>query len=79
MSTATLILTIVYAVVCVFLTCVVLFQSGKSSGLSGAISGGGETFLAKNKARSIDARLAKATKWVAIVFMILTLALSLVK
>ena len=52
---------------------VVLLQSGKSAGLSGAIAGGADTFLSKNKAKSADARLARMTKWIAIVFMILTL------
>ena len=48
----------------------------ESSGLSGAIGGGsGDTFLAKNKSKSMDARLAKMTKWVAIVFMVLTLVM----
>lgn len=71
-------LSIVYAIVCLLLICVVLFQSGKSAGLSGAIAGGADTFLSKNKAKSADARLAKATKWIAIVFMVLTLVLTIV-
>ena len=79
MNTATLVLTIIYAVACLFLICVVLLQSGKSAGLSGAIAGGADTFLSKNKAKSADARLAKATKWVAIAFMILTLVISFVQ
>ncbi len=37
-----------------------------------------DTFLSKNKAKSADARLARMTKWIAIVFMLLTLALCLV-
>ena len=55
----------------------VLFQSGKSAGLSGAIAGGADTFLSKNKAKSADARLARMTKWIAIVFMVLTLVICL--
>ena len=55
--------------------CVVLFQSGKSAGLSGAIGGVADSFLAKNKARTLDAKLARATKWVGAVFLILTLLL----
>ena len=62
----------------VFLTAVVLLQEGKTSGLNGAISGGADTFLSKNKARSWDAKLARYTKWVAIVFVVLTLVLSLI-
>ena len=55
----------------------VLFQSGKSAGLSGAIAGGADTFLSKNKAKSLDATLAKMTKWFALAFVILTLVLNL--
>ena len=78
MTTAQLVLSIIYFVVAVALIAVVMLQSGKSAGLSGAIGGGTDTFLSKNKAKSADARLAKMTKWIAIVFMILTLVLCLV-
>ena len=61
---------------CLFLIAVVLLQSGKRSGLSGAISGAADTFLSKNQAKTWDARLAKATTWVAGGFIILTLLLS---
>ena len=54
---------------------VVLVQSGKSAGLSGAIGGVADSFLAKNKAKSLDAKLARATKWTGAVFLILTLIL----
>ena len=54
---------------------VVLMQSGKSAGLSGAIGGVADSFLAKNKARTWDAKLARATKWIGAVFLILTLIL----
>lgn len=76
MSVPAIVVSIIYAIASLFLICVVLLQSGKSAGLSGAIAGGADTFLSKNKAKSADARLAKATKWVAIAFMILTLVLS---
>ena len=56
----------------------VLFQSGKSAGLSGAIGGVADTFMAKNKAKSMDAQLAKNTKWVAIAFVVLTLLLNII-
>jgi len=63
-------------VTCLVLLLVILFQSGKNSGLS-AFTGANESYLAKNKAKSRDARLALATKWVAGVFVVLTLALNL--
>ena len=53
----------------------VLFQSGKSAGLSGAIGGVADSFLAKNKAKTMDAKLARATKWIGAVCLILTLGL----
>ncbi len=78
MNIPQLILSIVLFLLSLFLVAVVLLQEGKTSGLSGAISGGADTFLSKNKARSFDAKLARWTKWVAIVFMVICLALSLV-
>ena len=54
---------------------IVLFQSGKSAGLSGAIGGVADSFLAKNKAKTLDAKLARATKWVGAVFLVLTFIL----
>jgi preprotein translocase subunit SecG len=58
-------------------TVIVLAQSGKSAGLSGTISGGADTFMSKGKAKSLDAKLAKLTKWFALGFVVLTLVLNL--
>jgi len=69
-------LSIVQIVCSLFLIAVVLLQSGKRAGLSGSISGVADTFLSRNKARTWDAKLEKATIVVAIVFVVLTLALS---
>ncbi|NLC72689.1 MAG: preprotein translocase subunit SecG [Ruminococcaceae bacterium] len=71
-------LTIIQLISAITVTLVVLLQSGKRSGLSGAISGGAETFLSKGKAKTIDAKLAKATKWIGLVFVLLTLSLHFV-
>lgn len=73
----TLIITILQLLSCVSLILVVLFQTGKTAGLSGVIGGGSDTYLSKNKAKSLDAKLARATKWIAIAFVVLTLALSI--
>ena len=70
-------LTILQLLSALAVTVIVLFQSGKRSGLSGAIAGGADTFLSKNKAKSVDAKLAKMTKWVAIGFMIITFVICL--
>lgn len=77
MSIPMLILSIIMVLLALFLIAVVLLQSGKTAGLSGAIAGGADTFLSKNKAKTWDAKLAKATKWVAIAFLVLSLVLAL--
>ncbi len=75
MNTVNMVLTVVQVLLSLCLIAIVMLQSGKSAGLSGAISGAADTFLSKNKAKSLDAKLAKATKWVAIVWVVLTLVL----
>ena len=77
MSIPKIVVTVIQLLSGLFLIAVVLLQSGKSAGLSGAIAGGMDTFMAKNKAKTWDAKLAKWTKWVAIGFMILTMVLTL--
>ena len=72
------ILTIAELVFSVALIVIVLLQSGKESGM-GAISGNSETYMGKNKASSKDRILASITKWVALVWVLLTLSLHLVK
>ena len=73
-------LSIIHVIAAVFLIAVILLQSGKSEGLSGAIAGGGggDTFMSKNKSRSLDKRLAKLTKWVAMGFALITLVINLI-
>ena len=68
--------TILQLISALILIAVVLFQSGKSQGLSGAIGGIAASYLSKSKAKSVDAKLAKATKWVGAVFVVLTLVLN---
>ena len=78
MSTISIVLTVFQLLSGLAVTVIVLMQSGKSAGLSGAISGGADTFLSKTKAKSLDAKLAKATKWFALAFVVLTLILNLI-
>lgn len=54
----------------------IMLQSGKEEGLSGAISGNGNSYLANSKKNTMDAILARATKYIAIAFVLLTLGLS---
>lgn len=77
MSALTIVFTILQVLSGLAVTVIVLMQSGKSAGL-GAISGGADTFLSKGQAKTLDAKLAKATKWFALAFVILTLILNLI-
>lgn len=55
---------------------VIILQEGNQQGV-GVVSGGADTFFSKNKARSYDAFLARATKWFAIGFVAFVLALNI--
>ena len=72
------ILVILEALCSVALIVVVLLQSGKEAGLSGALAGSSDSYLSKNKKGGMDQMLASSTKWIAAVWVFLTLALSLV-
>ena len=54
----------------------VLMQQGNSYGLSGSIAGGADTFFGKNKGRTLDGLLKKLTKIMAVLFIVLSLALT---
>ena len=71
-----LFITILQLIAALALILIVLFQSGKSQGLSGTIGGIADSYMAKSKAKSIDAKLAKATKWVGAIFVVLTLVIN---
>ena len=73
-----IILVVLEVIASLALILIVLFQSGKESGLSGALAGGSDTYLSKNKMGGLDKKLAASTKWVALVWIILTLSLSLI-
>ncbi len=77
MTVVRTIITIIQLIASLFLIAVVLLQSGKSAGLSGAIAGGVDSFVSKGKAKGWDAKLARGTKYVAVVWIVLTLVLSL--
>ena len=72
------VLIILEAICSIALIAVVLLQSGKEAGLSGALSGSSGSYLSKNKKGNLDAMLASSTKWIALAWVLLTLSLSLV-
>ncbi len=64
-------------VVAIILVIVVILQEGNSQGV-GVVSGGADTFFSKNKARSIDAFLARWTKFIAVGFFVIVLAINVI-
>ena len=56
---------------------VILLQSGKEAGLSGALSGNSDSYMSKNGG-GMDKKLAASTKWIAAAWLVLTLVLSIV-
>jgi len=72
------ILIVLEALCSIALIGVVLLQSGKEAGLSGALTGASESYMNKNKKGNLDQMLASSTKWIALAWILLTLALSLV-
>lgn len=77
MAVLKVILMIVYIIICIALTVIVLMQEGKQAGLTGAISGGSDTYWGRNKGRSREGVLEKITTVLAALFVILSLILNL--
>ena len=72
------ILIVLEVIASVVMILVVMFQSGKEAGLSGALTGNTDNYMSKGKYGSLDKTLASATKWIALVWVLLTLSLSLI-
>ena len=69
-------ITVLLIIVAIALIAVVLLQSGKSAGLSGAISGGAEQLFGKQKARGLDLVLHRTTIVLCVLFIVLALAIT---
>ena len=71
------VLGIILIIVSIALIVLVVLQEGRGRGLSGAISGNSDSYMSKSGKGGLDKLLAKSTKWVALVWVVLTLSLSL--
>lgn len=76
MNIAITIITIIYAIIGVAISAVILLQQGNTSGL-GSISGMADSYWGKNKGRSMEGNLEKATRIGAAIFIILAFVLNL--
>lgn len=75
-----LFLVIAEFVLAALLIVVVMLQPSKSDGLSGLMIGGTtDTFYSKNKSRTSEARLAKATVVISVLFAVVAILLNIVK
>ena len=77
MQVLRIILTIIFAIDCIALTTVVLMQEGKQQGL-GSIAGVADTYWGRNKGRSMEGGLVKATTLMAVLFFVLALVLNII-
>ena len=72
------ILVVIYFIICVALIILILTQSKEDSGASGTIMGAGaNNFYEKNKGRTKEGRLKRATIILMVLWFILTIALGI--
>ena len=71
-----MLVTILYIIVCIAIVVVVLMQEGKQQGL-GAIAGISDTYWGRNKSRSAEGTLIRATKIMAVLFIVLSVVLNM--
>ena len=75
MSVGEIILGIILMIFSVGITIIVLMQEGHEQNV-GVVTGGADTFLSKNQARSVDSFLARWTKFIAIGFFVLVIVIN---
>jgi preprotein translocase subunit SecG len=78
MTALEIILGILVIIVSLAIIIAIILQPGRRAGINGVISGGADTFLSKNKARTFDAFLGRWTKYIAILFFILAIVANVI-
>lgn len=76
MGALKIVLTVLFVLICLGLVVIVLMQEGKSAGLSGSINGVADTYWGKNKGRSMEGGLSKATVILSVLFVVLSVVLN---
>ena len=76
MGALRIVLTIFFILICLALVVLVLMQEGRSAGL-GSISGAAESYWGTNKGRSMEGKLVKITKILAVLFVLVSVILNL--
>ena len=70
------VLIVAFIIISIAVTVIVLMQEGKSAGL-GAISGAADTYWGKNKGRSMEGILVKATRVLVLLFLVIAAVLNI--
>ena len=70
------VLSVIFIIVSIVITVIILMQEGKSAGL-GAISGAADTYWGKNKGRSMEGVLVKATTVLVVAFIVVAALLNM--
>ncbi len=77
MSSLEIVLGIMLILFAIGVIAVVLFQEGQQKSLGSITGSGSETFLSKNKSRSIDAFLERWTRVISVGFFIMVIAVNM--
>ena len=77
MEVLKIVLTVLEVIASLALIVVILMQSGKEEGLSGALTGNSDSYLSKSGKGGLDKLLARSTKWIALAWIVLTMVLTL--
>ena len=77
MAVAEIILSVIYVILGVAISAVILMQEGKSNGLGSAIGGMADSYWSKNKGRSMEGKLEKATKVFVVLFFVIAIVLNM--
>ena len=78
MEVLKIVLTVLEVIASLALIVVILMQSGKEEGLSGALTGNSDSYLNKSGKGGLDKLLARSTKWIALAWIVLTMVLTLI-
>ena len=77
MAVVKVLLSIIYVVLGIAISVVILMQEGKSNGLGSAIGGMADSYWSKNKGRSMEGKLEKATKVFVVLFFVIAIVLNM--
>lgn len=70
-------LTVLFIIICIAMVILVTVQEGKEAGLGSLAGGMADTYWGKNKGKSLEGKLIKATTVCGVLFFVVAVALCL--